>query len=265
MFLAHFGLASNPFRETTNPGSYVALSTRESALRRLCYILEHDQGPAALHGPPGLGKSLLAQRLGQVMEARVVELGFPILPAPRLLQFLLNELAPGPAAIPARESIADLRDLLAATALAGHRPIVVVDDAHLVRDPETMGLLKLLHNFRSLGPPDLRLILAGESEFLLDLDPGLADLIACRVLLEPLDATESEAYVRGRLELAGATRAIFSEPALEALHWAALGRPRHLNRIASLALLIAYARDLDSVDETAVALAAAELPIANAA
>lgn len=263
MFLAHFGLVRNPFGETTRADAYVSLPSRESALRRLCYILEHDQGPAIVHGPPGLGKSLLAGRLAHEMGARVVDLSFPILPAPRLLESLLAQLGPRPASSTAHHDLlSELRDQLAALAHRGERPIVVVDDAHLIRDPETMGLLKLLHNFRSQGPPDLRMLLAGESEFLLDLDPGLADLVGCRVLLEPLSAPESAAYVGGRLERAGATRSIFTKPAIDALHWAAMGRPRHLNRLANLSLLIAYARDLNLADETTVTLAAAELPAA---
>jgi type II secretory pathway predicted ATPase ExeA len=62
----------------------------------------------------------------------------------------------------------------------------------------------------------------------------------------------------GRLAAAGADSPLFTPEALSALHRAASGLPRRLNRLADLALLIAYARDLPRVEEPTIAIAARE-------
>jgi type II secretory pathway predicted ATPase ExeA len=51
---------------------------------------------------------------------------------------------------------------------------------------------------------------------------------------------------------------LFSPDALIALHRAANGRPRHLNHLADLALLIAYAQEIPTADASLVAIAARE-------
>ena len=48
-------------------------------------------------------------------------------------------------------------------------------------------------------------------------------------------------YVNHRLSAAGASRTIFEESALDALHELSSGIPRRINRLADLALLVGYA------------------------
>jgi type II secretory pathway predicted ATPase ExeA len=79
-----------------------------------------------------------------------------------------------------------------------------------------------------------------------------------RCLLEPFCAGESRAYVEGRLARAGATRPLFEPEALELLHRAARGRPRHLNRLADMALLLASSRGESTVDLRSVSIAERE-------
>ena len=52
-----------------------------------------------------------------------------------------------------------LRDRLAAATAAGRRPLLIVDEAHLIRDPATFETFRLLLNFATAGPPDLSLLL----------------------------------------------------------------------------------------------------------
>jgi type II secretory pathway predicted ATPase ExeA len=260
LYEEHFGLRPRPFGDPASPADHVALPSRDSARRRLRYGLEHGRGPALLTGPSGSGKTLLARSLAGELGGRSVHLTFPAMPAAELMGYLADELAaprlddqPGLAG-----AVRRLRLALAASAHRGERSLLVVDEADLIDDPSAFEALRLLLNFATNGPPDLALLLVGGPELATALPPALAGRLTARCLLAPLTLTESAAYVTGRLAIAGSSSPLFDPPALAELHRHAEGLPRRLDRLADLALLVAYARDLDRPDAPAVLAAARE-------
>src|SRR5689334_19358975 len=76
VYEAYYKLARRPFLETVSPLAYVELPSREVALRRLRYGLEHSRGPTVLFGPPGAGKTLLALRLASELGVAPIHLTF---------------------------------------------------------------------------------------------------------------------------------------------------------------------------------------------
>ena len=265
VYESHHGLIRRPFVETVDPSVYVPMPGHEAVLRRLRYALEHTRGPAALHGAPGSGKTLLARVLSGRLGRPAVHLTFPALPAADLVAMIAEELGERPS-FPSSwgEALRLLRGRLSALAATGLRPLLVVDEAQAIRDPSAFEALRLLLNFHTDGTPDLSLLLVGETEFLLDLPPGLSDRLAARCVAAPMDAGESSAYVLGRIAAAqpdadlDAAASMFSPDALTALAREGDGLPRRLNRLADLSLLIAYARELPRVDAETVAIAARE-------
>jgi type II secretory pathway predicted ATPase ExeA len=255
----HFGLTKRPFAETVSPAAYVALPSRDAALRRLRYGLEHRQGPAVLFGPTGSGKSLVARRLAKELGVQSVHLGFPALPPADLVATLAEELTgswPEPMNLPT--ALSRIREHLASASATGHQPLLIVDEAQLIAEPATFDALRLLLNFSSAGSPDLALLLVGTAELMLQMPPALADRLTARSLLGPLTESETSAYVLGRLAAAGATAPLFTTEAISSLHRFADGLPRRLNHLADLALLVAYAEENSQADPRCVSIAARE-------
>ncbi len=262
MYEEHYGLERRPFAETVNPSSYVALPSRDAALRRVRYGVEHGLGPALLFGQSGSGKTLLTRRLAFEIGVPTVHLTFPAMPAVDLLICLVEELGGVPVEVQTMASaLRRLRELLADHAERGVRPLVVVDEAQLIHDASVFEVLRLLLNFNSLGTPDLALILAGTAEVLLQLPAGFQERLTAKSLLAPLTESESASYIQGRLASAGARVPLFTPEALQQLHLAALGVPRRLNHLADLSLLIAYAESRSQADPRIISIAAREFQI----
>ncbi|MEW4570557.1 AAA family ATPase [Tautonia sp. JC769] len=260
MYLDHFELTALPFAESIAPEALVPLATRDAARRRLRYGLEQGQGPVLLFGPAGSGKTVVAASLARELGGRTVHLSYPAMPAPQLLAFLADELdglhraasaeAPG-----LHATLRRLRAQLAGPASRGKPVLLIVDEAQLIDDRGTFEALRLLQNVSGGGPPDLRVMIVGAPEVLLTLPPSLADRLTARYALGPMTEEESASYVLGRLTWAGARATLFDDEQLRALHLHAEGLPRRLNRLADLALLMAFAEGLDRPDSRCIAVA----------
>ncbi|MFO0870187.1 MAG: AAA family ATPase [Pirellulales bacterium] len=266
MYQAYWQLQHRPFEAACDGRTYYPSELHQGTLLRLRYTLENRLSAALVVGPSGIGKTLLVQQLAEQLPENcgpLLHLVFPQMPADQLLAYLAGELTgtAGPTVPTIEQSVRCLRDTLLENARAGRHAVVVLDEAHLLRDPETLEMLRLLLNFQHEGRSLLTLLLVGLSGLLSTLNrlPELDDRIDVKCVLPRFTLEQTMAYVSHRLHMAGATRTIFLPTALEALHDASQGVPRRINRLADLALLVGFAEELPVIGPAQIESVADEL------
>ncbi|MCA1798859.1 MAG: AAA family ATPase [Xanthomonadaceae bacterium] len=266
MYTGHFGLSGRPFAITPDP-RYLYLSERHrEALAHLLYGVTESGGFIQLTGEVGTGKTtltrtLLAQLPPHVDAALVYN---PRASLTEFLEMICDELhveRPPGAASPKALTDALNRHLLAAHE-RGRRTVLIVDEAQNLA-PDLLEQVRLLTNLETHTEKLLQILLIGQPELRETLARTelrqIAQRITARYHLEPLDEAETAAYVRHRLEVAGAPRPLFTKSALRALHRHAGGVPRLINIICDRALLGAYAEGAREVDAGLVRHAAHEV------
>lgn len=268
MYLDFYGLREAPFSITPDP-RFVFLSERHrDALAHLLYGIGQGGGGGfvQLTGEVGTGKTTLCRLLLEQLpdNVRVALVLNPRLTPLELLQAIAEELKIDIEG--RRDSLKALVDALNAYLLdayaQGLRVVLIVDEAQNL-STEALEQIRLLTNLETPTQKLLQIILLGQPELReMIARPELRQLaqrITARYHLIPLDADETEAYLRHRLAVAGCPRFPFTRLAVRRLHQHSAGVPRLVNTIADRALMAGYAKEQAQIGERLVDQAATEV------
>ncbi len=267
MYETYWGLKEKPFRNTPNPRYLYISEGHEEALTRLLYAVAERKGGLLLTGDYGCGKTLLSRVLLRELSPERYEMA--IVPGPNLspAEFLQEVLYQFGVGSRAGASKPELRHRLEAFVRncerARRHPVLLVDEAQLAGDWETLEEMRLLLNLQHDDKFLLTLVLAGQPELrgIIDRVPQFKQRLTLRYHLGPLGEAEVPLYIRHRMARAGAGRPIFTREAERALYDATRGVPREINGLCDMALLVACGREAgeigpDLVGEVAQDLAA---------
>lgn len=274
MYLDYWQLAAKPFEPMPADGAfYYPGESAEGAHSKLLYAVREGRAAAALAGPGGVGKTLLVDRLTKQLAedetpSPVVHAVFPEMSSRDLLAYLAERLgAPaGDSSAPGsiEESVRRLEALAGTIADTGRRPVVVIDEAHLLEDCGALETLRLITNFRAGDKPAFTLLLVGQMGLLSAVGrrPTLDERLDVKTLLRGFTADETAAYIRHRLHAAGADRDLFTAEALDQAYALTGGYARRIDRLCDLALVVGFAErraevgaaELDSVHSELVAV-----------
>ncbi len=255
MYRSHFDLAETPFSIAPAP-RYLYMSQRhQEALAHLLYGVNGGGGFVLLTGEIGAGKTTVCRcLLEQIPEACDVAYIFnPKLTALELLSTICVEF--GIACPPGNDSIKVYVDCINAHLLDAHargrHAVLIIDEAQNL-SPEVLEQMRLLTNLETSERKLLQIILIGQPELGRMLERPelrqLAQRIVARYHLGPLTRPEVAAYVRHRLEVAGARRQLFPAALTRRLYRASGGVPRIINVLCDRALLGAYVQGRETVD-----------------
>ncbi|HEY0802984.1 MAG TPA: AAA family ATPase [Steroidobacteraceae bacterium] len=138
----------------------------------------------------------------------------------------------------------------------GRRTLLIFDEAQNL-SIQTLEELRLLSNLNSEEDVALQTLLVGQPELRLKMArPELKQFsqrVAVDFHLQSLSASETEAYIRHRLTVAGGSDAIFQPSAIAYIHKIAGGIPRLVNRLCDLSLVYAFADGCECIDAALVA------------
>ncbi len=142
--------------------------------------------------------------------------------------------------------------------------LLVVDEAHHL-SAEVLEEIRLLTNLETPTQKLLQILLVGQPELNQKLDSSnlrqLKQRIALRCNLEALSEEETRAYVKRRLQLAGAIRndRFLRDAATSAIYRHSRGIPRLINTVCENALIAAYAHQTPHIEPEVIDEVAADL------
>ena len=244
-----YALEDDPFSPLVHPGWFFASQSHTAALQTLSESLQARQALAILLGEPGVGKTFLihaALAHSVPQHIMLIHLWYPPGSFHETLQMIGWELG-------LKEGIDDTTQLTHALHRAllteherGCQVVLVMDEAHTL-SVETLANLVRLSQVRALtGAPLLQILLVGlpalwRSFSAPPLRPCTPRTVT-RVTLAPLGDGESQAYIRHRLQQAGASDGtVFTPGAVQHVARQARGNPRVMNELCTHLLLTGFA------------------------
>ncbi len=265
MYLSHWGLIESPFRSRVAARYFYRSPTHEEALARLQFLVDEVHRIGLLMGEAGSGKSIV---MGVFAEQRNGA-GRPVVMTSLLgmdrLEFLYtvgSELGARPKA-PLTISLLwrGVADRLLANRYQGLETVLLLDDADRAGRDVLAQVARLANH--DLSPESrLTVVLTGRRERMGRLGHALLELAELRIDLEPWEPSDTEHYLKSSLKQAGRSAAVFDDAAVARLHELARGVPRHVARLADLALVAGAGRKLAVIDVETVESVCHELGVA---
>jgi len=258
-----FGCLRLPFDKSLPARDLFPSNAHQELQARLAFAFQH-RFPTLITGDVGIGKSTTVRAFIHSLDPNLYLTAYlpnPNLTVQALFAYLLAAFHVSTTFHP-RGLGERLHVTLAELAQQGRRPILVVDEAHLLTN-------RLLHELRYWLNADMdaatpfTLVLLGQSDLRnrlqLEEFEALDQRIQVRYHLQPFDLEESAAYVKHHLRVAGASTFPFSDGFVAAAHQFSHGLPRQLNRVCLNGLLIGFADRKKVLDENDAKRAILEL------
>jgi general secretion pathway protein A len=257
---AFFGFREQPFSNAPESRFFFDSKQHSEALVRLMHCIQTMKGLAIMVGDIGCGKTLLARKLLENLEAaKEYEAALMVIVHSEITaEWLLRKIAmqlgvkdPGD-----KKSVLlpQLYERLMEIYESGKKAAVIIDEANMLVTREMFeefrGLLNLeapdrkLLSITLIGLPDLEQNIA--------LDPPLQQRIALKFTLQSLQEEAVAEYIKHRLSIVGCQKEIFSSGAFKRIFQFSRGIPRLINTICDNCLLESFLVKKELVDEDTV-------------
>ena len=233
--LVYYGLKQQPFAAEAPDAFIYSDAALDMAVNATANYLDQNEHGIVIKGEPGIGKSTQIRRLLSRLRGRFNPCVLPATVTTTLAEAEHRMAECWQQGQPVSQTDAGwLCDLLT----RGLRPVLVVDDAHLLSADVLEGLFRLQRDIRERCGRSFGLVLFGESSIETTLSAIEADVPEAgqchAILLRPLTREQIAAYVDHRLRTAGLFMDNpFTEQDIAQLHEDTQGIPAAINPAAT--------------------------------
>lgn len=246
MYEKFFFLTEKPFHVTPDP-RFLYLSKKHSeAIDLMSFGITGRKGFTMLTGEVGTGKTTLCRALLEKLPKKIESALIlnPVLSDHELLQTITGDFGLNVEGSTVKAHLDKLNEFLLKKATEGGGAVVIIDEAQNL-SPKTLEMVRLLSNLETEKEKLLQIILVGQPELKEKLGlPELRQLnqrIIIRYHLDPLDYSETDAYIKNRLKIAGGADTVsFPSDSIIEVYKRSCGIPRMINIICDRALTAAF-------------------------
>jgi type II secretory pathway predicted ATPase ExeA len=247
MYKRFYGLRENPFNVNPDPRYLYKTQSTEEALACLTYGIQSRKGFILLTGEVGTGKTTLLNQLLDWLHQERVATAFIFnsrLSVNQLFDYMMADFGLAGESRLKSQFLMRLNQWLLDRYRAGENTVLIIDEAQNL-SPQVLEEIRLLTNLETASEKLLQIVLAGQPELERKLSqPQLRQLrqrITLRAKTRALTVDEIRGYIHERLRIAGAgEEVIFSEEAIERIHFYSRGIPRVVNLLCEHALISGF-------------------------
>ena len=254
MYLEHWNLREEPFKNTPDWRFLYPSPNHQSSLQKLQYGLANEKGAAMLTGEYGCGKTVLTRAIANTLHRDHYEIALincPFFDRESFLREVCFQFGYDPDGRSLSGLFRELSQLFFENVSHGRKNILIIDEGQIIEDPQVFEELRLLLNIQLEDRFLINILLVGQPELREKIMryPQLDQRIALKCHLHRFDYKNTANYVAHRLKVAGSARELFKTEVLYQIHKISSGVPRRINNVADMCLLEGANRKVSVIDE----------------
>lgn len=266
MYEDFYHLRADPFRLTPDPRFCYQHHSYQLARAYLLYAFRQAEGFVLVAGRTGTGKTTLIEAFQkELKQSRVVTamITSTSLGATDLLRAAAYSFGIDVEGLDKATLLRRIEQFLLRQTHSGKRVLLIVDEAQGLQ-PTALEELRLLADLHTSLNPLLQVFLVGQEKLQRLMSTPDMEQFQQRVIgtccLEPMNLSETRAYVEHRLQQAGwQGDPRLTGAAIVGIYRYSKGVPRHINKICSRLLSHGIVENRHTLDQADVQLVAAEL------
>ncbi len=264
MYEDYWKLKDRPFRNVPDVKYFYLAPQYEDAFMKISYAILEDLGAVLVTGIFGCGKTLLLNYVEKELSSqriKFVKVSNPQGDRIDILRNIVRQVVSQELPYNKNEIMTDYMFEIFEAQIKnnmrdGIKTIIIVDEAHLIKDEDVFEELRLFLNYQTDLGFEVGLILAGQPELKEKVSHfrHIEQRVALKAELQNLNKNDTEKYIKHRLHVAGSEGEIFLPKVFNIIYENSAGIPRRVNTICDLTLLKGMGFKKEKIDAELVNL-----------